>query len=201
MTQAQKINSTTVQRRGNDTQQSQVGGGETEVGTEISPNKLPNISSIDVRSINNPENNDNNDKSYGFIKAIRKHLSDLNPSLVLENRASVARDHLANERTFLAWLRTSLSFISIGIAITQLFRLNLNGKKSDDKVGKPLGLTFVVLGIIFLVIGIIRYFHSQYLMTQGNFPASRGSIIFVTAVTVVSLAACLVVILTMELDK
>ncbi|CAJ0837919.1 7297_t:CDS:2 [Entrophospora sp. SA101] len=180
MTQAQKINSTTVQRRGNDTQQSQVGGGETEVGTEISPNKLPNISSIDVRSINNPENNDNNDKSYGFIKAIRKHLSDLNPSLVLENRASVARDHLA---------------------ITQLFRLNLNGKKSDDKVGKPLGLTFVVLGIIFLVIGIIRYFHSQYLMTQGNFPASRGSIIFVTAVTVVSLAACLVVILTMELDK
>lgn len=28
------------------------------------------------------------------------------------------------ERTFLAWLRTSLSFASIGIAVTQLFRLN-----------------------------------------------------------------------------
>ncbi|KAL5119829.1 hypothetical protein ACEQ8H_002190 [Pleosporales sp. CAS-2024a] len=45
-------------------------------------------------------------------------------SVELENKGSVARDHLALERTFLAWLRTSLSFASIGIAITQLFRLN-----------------------------------------------------------------------------
>ncbi|KAL1959186.1 hypothetical protein VTO42DRAFT_2691 [Malbranchea cinnamomea] len=45
-------------------------------------------------------------------------------SLELENKGSVARDHLALERTFLAWLRTSLAFASIGIAITQLFRLN-----------------------------------------------------------------------------
>lgn len=28
------------------------------------------------------------------------------------------------ERTFLAWVRTSLAFASIGIAVTQLFRLN-----------------------------------------------------------------------------
>ncbi|KAF7503569.1 hypothetical protein GJ744_003597 [Endocarpon pusillum] len=45
-------------------------------------------------------------------------------SISLENKGSVARDHLALERTFLAWLRTSLAFASIGIAITQLFRLN-----------------------------------------------------------------------------
>ncbi|TVY47125.1 hypothetical protein LOCC1_G005711 [Lachnellula occidentalis] len=42
-------------------------------------------------------------------------------SLELENKGSVARDHLALERTFLAWLRTSLAFASIGIAITQLY--------------------------------------------------------------------------------
>ena len=45
-------------------------------------------------------------------------------SISLENKGSVARDHLALERTFLAWLRTSLAFASIGVAITQLFRLN-----------------------------------------------------------------------------
>jgi hypothetical protein len=63
----------------------------------------------------------------------------------LENKGSVARDHLANERTFLAWLRTTLGLASIGIgvfsslfplilltdssiraAITQLFRLPSN---------------------------------------------------------------------------
>ncbi|BGP26247.1 hypothetical protein JCM10295v2_005192 [Rhodotorula toruloides] len=42
---------------------------------------------------------------------------------VLENKGAVARDHLAGERTFLAWLRTSLALASIGIAVTQLFRL------------------------------------------------------------------------------
>lgn len=42
----------------------------------------------------------------------------------LENKGSVARDHLALERTFLAWVRTSLTFASLGVAITQLFRLS-----------------------------------------------------------------------------
>ena len=53
-----------------------------------------------------------------------RHLAEKYGSVTLENKGSVARDHLALERTFLAWLRTSLAFASIGIAVTQLFRLN-----------------------------------------------------------------------------
>lgn len=53
-----------------------------------------------------------------------KRMADKYGSITLDNKGSVARDHLALERTFLAWLRTSLAFASIGIAITQLFRLN-----------------------------------------------------------------------------
>ncbi|CAG8148004.1 unnamed protein product [Penicillium olsonii] len=53
------------------------------------------------------------------------HFVDRYGSLELENKGSVARDHLAlGMRTFLAWMRTSLAFASIGIAVTQLFRLN-----------------------------------------------------------------------------
>ncbi|KNZ64049.1 hypothetical protein VP01_1073g12 [Puccinia sorghi] len=47
----------------------------------------------------------------------------LSPVAWLENKSSVARDHLANERTFLAWFRTSLSLTSIGIALVQISRL------------------------------------------------------------------------------
>lgn len=55
-------------------------------------------------------------------------------SVSLENKGSVARDHLALERTFLAWLRTSLAFASIGIAITQLFRLNTNIQSRQNSI-------------------------------------------------------------------
>lgn len=36
-------------------------------------------------------------------------------SLTLRNNGSVARDHLASERTFLAYVRTSLAFASAGV--------------------------------------------------------------------------------------
>jgi hypothetical protein len=39
------------------------------------------------------------------------------PRLALENTGSVARDHLASERTFLAYVRTSLAVASTGVGV------------------------------------------------------------------------------------
>jgi uncharacterized membrane protein YidH (DUF202 family) len=39
---------------------------------------------------------------------------------------------LAGERTFLAWLRTSLSLVSLGIAIAQLFKLPELSEQDED---------------------------------------------------------------------
>ncbi|KAF8830256.1 hypothetical protein HHX47_DHR2000543 [Lentinula edodes] len=46
-----------------------------------------------------------------------------NPQLILENNGSVARDHLASERTFLAYVRTSLAIASTGVGGSMLFFL------------------------------------------------------------------------------
>lgn len=100
-----------------------------------------------------------------------------NLELVLENKQSVARDHLgtirlfqgkltlANERTYLAWLRTSLSFASIGVAITQLFRLSSTiqpgqppgGYTELRRLGRPLGATFIGIAVLVLLLGVQRY--------------------------------------------
>jgi uncharacterized membrane protein YidH (DUF202 family) len=61
-----------------------------------------------------------------------KQIAEKYGSISLENKGSVARDHLALERTFLAWLRTSLAFASIGIAVTQLFRLNTTSARRPE---------------------------------------------------------------------
>lgn len=63
-----------------------------------------------------------------------KRIADKYGSVSLDNKGSVARDHLALERTFLAWLRTSLAFASIGIAVTQLFRLNTSLQRKSEAV-------------------------------------------------------------------
>ena len=36
---------------------------------------------------------------------------------VVKNEGSTARDHLANERTLLAWVRTAVALLALGLAI------------------------------------------------------------------------------------
>jgi uncharacterized membrane protein YidH (DUF202 family) len=43
-----------------------------------------------------------------------------------KNTGSVARDHLASERTFLAWIRTGLGFVALGIAVERFSQLDLS---------------------------------------------------------------------------
>ncbi|CAG8759472.1 21014_t:CDS:2 [Gigaspora margarita] len=109
---------------------------------------------------------------------ILKKLEECNPSLVLKNNASVARDHLAT---------------------IQFFILTKEGPKShqDNKVSKGLGLALIVLGIIFLGFSLIRYFNSQQLMTRNHFPNNStvnvilGSVFMFLTI----LAGCFVVII------
>ncbi|PFH53871.1 hypothetical protein AMATHDRAFT_136537 [Amanita thiersii Skay4041] len=106
-------------------------------------------------------------------------------SLTLENSGSVARDHLASERTFLAYMRTSLGVVTAGVALVQL--LESAGTSSDGSPAspgsirrlhayvRPLGASAIMVGLLILFIGIARYFTIQAALTKGMFPTARLS--------------------------
>ncbi|KAJ7159290.1 hypothetical protein C8R43DRAFT_352953 [Mycena crocata] len=111
----------------------------------------------------------------------RSRIPRIGPSLVLENTGSVARDHLANERTFLAYVRTSLTIASAGVALAQLLTLSEPLKsqlfvshKPLEVYARPLAVSAIVLALYVLFVGVSRFFAIQSALTRGLFPVTRA---------------------------
>lgn len=119
-------------------------------------------------------------------------------SLLLENKGSVARDHLASERTFLAWLRTSLSLASVGVGVTQLLKLSTNNDETQIilRMSKGLGLCFILIAGMTLTIGTSRYFVIQRLLTVDEFPASRLGISLLLFSVLILCIAIFIIVMT-----
>ena len=93
------------------------------------------------------------------------HLKRFNPAIVLQNCGSVARDHLASERTFLAYVHTSLSLSSAGVGVVQLLTITdlifpisseipiMDASKKMKKFAMPLGVLTQVLALYILFLG------------------------------------------------
>ncbi|KAI0039005.1 hypothetical protein FA95DRAFT_1567397 [Auriscalpium vulgare] len=110
-------------------------------------------------------------------------------SLTLQNTGSVARDHLASERTFLAYVRTSLAFASAGVALVQLFTISTDRTDTGPgpkRYARPIGATVVIFGMFVLAVGTTRYFTIQNALPQGHFPAARVTV-FVHALVLAAL--------------
>ncbi|KAL1950033.1 hypothetical protein VTO73DRAFT_5155 [Trametes versicolor] len=106
----------------------------------------------------------------------RKFAADWKLWMSLENSGSVARDHLASERTFLAYARTSLTIASTGVALVQLFTLSAaTTDKNLERFARPLGAVMIILGLYTLVVGVIRYFMVQDALIRGVYPVARIS--------------------------
>ncbi|KAF9474744.1 hypothetical protein BDN70DRAFT_884501 [Pholiota conissans] len=89
-------------------------------------------------------------------------------SLTLVNSGSVARDHLASERTYLAYVRTSLALSSVGVALMQFLKLS----PSTHAFAIPISATMIVTGVLVLLFGAQRFFLVQRTLVEGYFPVS-----------------------------
>ncbi|KAL5490694.1 hypothetical protein ACEPAI_5528 [Sanghuangporus weigelae] len=125
-------------------------------------------------------------RHQGKLLARLRRLPVFTPSLVLENSGSVARDHLAAERTFLAYVRTSLGCAAAGVALVQLIAMTPTDVSMPlETFGKILGALTEVLGVGIMLIAVFRYFSMQRALIDGKFPPAGvviWAIVFAMAV-------------------
>ncbi|KAJ7191312.1 hypothetical protein GGX14DRAFT_481599 [Mycena pura] len=129
-------------------------------------------------------------------------------SLVLQNSGSVARDHLASERTFLAYVRTSLMIASAGVAIAQLpalsERLKNQVSASPHPFGvyaRPLAAASIILALYVLCVGVSRYFSIQSALPKGKFPVTRIRVAMFSLVLGAIITTLFALIITMHKDQ
>ncbi|KAF7155458.1 hypothetical protein CNMCM5623_007529 [Aspergillus felis] len=82
------------------------------------------------------------------------------------------RDHFALERTFLAYIRTSITVAMQGVLIAQLFRLQSTtadvARLSYYTAGIPLAVTCHVIAILIALIGAHRFWRQQSAVAHGK---------------------------------
>jgi uncharacterized membrane protein YidH (DUF202 family) len=109
----------------------------------------------------------------------------------IPNTGSVARDLLASERTFLAWTRTGLGFIALGVALEKVeafAALSPTLLHLQDSRTKLAAGILVASGSGCVAHGTHRYFSTMKLLEQGKF---RPNVPGVTLAAVTSIGIAL----------
>jgi putative membrane protein len=93
------------------------------------------------------------------------------------------RFSFANERTFLAWIRTALALIAGGVA------LDVIALSMPEVLQKALAALLVVLGLLCAVAAWVRWALAERAMRRGEpLPASRVTVVLAALVAAVAVA-------------
>lgn len=96
---------------------------------------------------------------------------------------------LANERTFLAWIRTSLALLAGGIALHQIVRpFGVRGVRTG------LAVTAVVLSLVIAVSSYVRWTQVERAMRRGE-PLPRALGVQLLTVAIAAMAGTVVLVL------
>lgn len=101
------------------------------------------------------------------------------------------RDHLANERTYLAWLRTGVAMLGFGIVIEKLRHVSSESVLSTIE----LGLIFSLIGVLTIVMAVVFFLQTRREIRERTY-TSRLHLTLTMAVLIVALGLGIVWFLT-----
>lgn len=109
------------------------------------------------------------------------------------DQESRARTHLANERTFLAWLRTGIAFIGLGLASAQFLERQV---VPGLPLIRSMATIMVVTGILMAIDGARRYVrHSKQIEAEAFKVTTRSAQVVAGLVALLGLMAIAFILL------
>lgn len=86
-----------------------------------------------------------------------------------EESGTEVREHLANERTLLSWVRTGVGLISLGIVVERAGSFVSAGTGNPDELSGILGVALTLLGCLALVLGAVQFLRNRRRISCGEF--------------------------------
>jgi len=88
------------------------------------------------------------------------------------------QQHLANERTFLAWIRTAITVIGIGFLVTNFHYYrseNLSG--AEHRLITAIGILSIIFGIATILVGTRSYLKKVHTINSQQFKSAKMSLV------------------------
>ncbi|OXS62036.1 putative membrane protein [Bacillus sp. V-88] len=106
------------------------------------------------------------------------------------NESKYIQQHLANERTFLAWIRTAIAIIGIGFLTTSLHFNSLQGNPVQDRIAAGISVISIFIGFAIIIGSTMNYYRTRRHINTQTFVSAD---VFIKMMTVVATIVLLLV--------
>ncbi len=128
-----------------------------------------------------------------------------------EDSSQRSQQYLANQRTFLSWVRTSIALIGLGFAIerfsifVQQFLLIADpdaagnvASATADEYSALVGIGMIVVGTGIVVYALKNYLDSNKTIASGKY-TPKNTIVYTASAAIVGLGIIMIIFLVVEL--
>ena len=128
-----------------------------------------------------------------------------------EDTSERLQQYLANQRTFLSWVRTSIALIGLGFAIErfsiflQQFRLIADPNATDNAASVTgyeysalIGIGMIGMGTALIVYALKSYLDSNKTIASGKY-MPRNTIVYTTSAAIIGLGIIMIIFLLGQL--
>jgi putative membrane protein len=95
------------------------------------------------------------------------------------------QQHLANERTYLAWVRTAIAIVGIGFLTTSLhYNIVDNVSKWGSFITIMISISSLVLGFVTIIGATVNYYRTRKNINTQTFKSSHMIITYMTVIVI-----------------